>query len=567
MRKWLALLVVATAAMAAEDRWIEIRSGPFDVLSDAGDRPAREALNQLEQVRYLVGTALGKLDLTTVWPVRVVVRKAGPPVPLTWTRDSYTGALTAGAPIPRAWLRECIRLLIESNARRMPAGIEAGLEEFYSTVEAVSTKVTLGQPPAERTLAWARIHLLVTDPAYSGKLRALLYNLQQGADAEPAYRNAFAKTQAEIDKQAAAQLAAGNFTTIVVGGRPLDPRRDFTAQDAPAPFPQMVVADLTPGEASYRSLLNYAPAAAHEGLGFVSLAGNAKEEARKEFAAAIGAGSSSARAWLEQGRLEPEKARAAFEKAAALNPLWAEPHALLAEVESDPSRKLNELKIAAQLEPRNAARWRALAEFNLQHDRYTEASKAWAAAETASVDEAERESVREAQRSIEGRRLDYEAAERRRREEEKQRDLQKLKDEALARVRAAEAKANAGAPAPPAGRQIVDWSQMPAASGNARGKLTRIDCASGVMRLALAGDDGKPLRLALRESARVMAFDGEKIELACGVQKVVRTVAVEFFPKKDAKLGTDGEVVTLEFVRVAAPEPESGERPALPKPE
>ena len=123
MRKWLALLAIATAAMAAEDRWIEIRSGPFDVLSDAGDRPAREALNQLEQVRYLVGTALGKLDLTTVWPVRVVVRKAGPPVPLTWTRDSYTGALTAGAPIPRAWLRECIRLLIESNARRMPAGL------------------------------------------------------------------------------------------------------------------------------------------------------------------------------------------------------------------------------------------------------------------------------------------------------------------------------------------------------------------------------------------------------------------------------------------------------------
>ena len=64
--------MTATAA----DRWIEVRSGPFQIVTDAGDRGARETLNQLEQVRYLLGTALGIEDLKTLWPVRIVIGKS-----------------------------------------------------------------------------------------------------------------------------------------------------------------------------------------------------------------------------------------------------------------------------------------------------------------------------------------------------------------------------------------------------------------------------------------------------------------------------------------------------------
>lgn len=553
VHRLLALWIAAGAVVCAADRWIEIRSGPFDVLCDGGVKPAREALNQLEQVRHLAGTALGKPDLAGLWQVRVVLRKNAPPVPLAWTRDSYTGALTTGAPIPPEWMRDLVRLFIEWNAQRMPAGIEKGVAEFYSTAHAVGTKVTLGQPPTERTLDWARIHLLVTNPEYSGKLRVLLYNLARGVDAEPAFRNAFGKNPAEIDKEAAAQLASGSFDAVTVGGRPLDPERDFHDEAAAPPWPQIVIADLTPNEATYMALRNYAPAAAHEGLGFVALAAKRTEEARREFAAAVDAKSASARAWLELGRLELEKARALLEKAAALNPLWAEPHVLLAEIESDPSRKLNELKIAAQLEPRNAVRWQALAEFNLKHNRYPEAAKAWAAAEAASVDGAQREEMREARRSIEEQRLEFEAAERRRAAEEKRRELQKLRDQALARVRAAEERANAGAPPPPPDRKIVEWDEVKA-EGKVRGKLTRIDCVKRVVRITIESGGAKPLRLVLPPSARVIAMEGENIEIACGIPVIVRTVVVEYRPKENAKLGSDGEVAAMEFLRVA-PEP------------
>ena len=43
---------MAASAFAAD--WIEYRSGPFHVVSDAGDRAARERLTQLEQVRFVM---------------------------------------------------------------------------------------------------------------------------------------------------------------------------------------------------------------------------------------------------------------------------------------------------------------------------------------------------------------------------------------------------------------------------------------------------------------------------------------------------------------------------------
>jgi hypothetical protein len=548
MPKWLVWLLLPLAATGAEDRWIDLRSGPFQVLSNAGDRPARDVLNLLEQLRDTLGTALGKPDLTTLWPVRVLVLKAGQPVGLALSRDTYTGALAESAPIPPEWLRECLRILIESNARRMPAAIESGLEDFYSTAQASGTKVTLGQPPppAQRNLDWARIHLIVVDPAYSGKLRVVLYNLQQGADPEPAFRNAIGKTPADLDRQVQAYLAAGNFQTIAIGGRALDPRSDFAVRPAAPPLPQIALADLKPERAAYGALLNTAPILAHEGLGLVALRDQRTQDARENLAAATDAASTCARCWLEFARLNPDKAPAALATAARLNPAWAEPHVLLAALESDPSKQLQELKTAAQLEPRNAARSQALAEFNQAHHRYPEAAKAWAAAELASVDEAERARIHEARRAIDEQRLEFEAAERRRLEEEKQRDLQRVKDAAMAEIHAAEERANRGQPAPPPDRKIVNLLDGPAPQGKARGRLTQIDCIGRLMRLVVEGDEGPPTRLLIRDLSKVILMGSGPSTLSCGKQNPAPFVTVEYFPKPDPKLGTAGEVATLE---------------------
>jgi hypothetical protein len=554
--RWLPFILIPFLA-SAEDRWIEIRSGPSQVLSNAGDRPARIVLNELEQVRYLVGAALGKDDLKSTWPFRILVFKSAErtgPVPPALARDTYAAALMANTPIPPKWLREYVRILIESNSGRMPAGIESGMEEFYSTAEANGTKVTLGAPPpgAASNLDWARIHLLVTSPEYAGRLRVLLYNLQRGADREPAFKNAFMKSAAEIDQQAAALLKSGNFQTVTVGGRPLNPLRDFTAQPAEPTRVSVAQADLRlaggeDAQGQFRSLLNAAPAEAHEGLGLVALRQNRTDEAREEFAAAVEAGSKSAAAWLNSARLDPdpEKARAKLQKAAELNKAWAEPYAALAGIETDPSQKLQWFKTAASIEPRNAAYWVGAAELYQSHHKYSEAAKAWAAAEDASVDDAERERIRAARRAIEERRLEYEAAERKRQEDERQSDLKRVQNAALAEVRAAEERANRAHPPLNPNIKVVPMDIPDASPGKVKGTISRIDCIGRVVRLAIRTPEGQAVRLLISDPGNLAVLGAGDLSLKCGAAPPARTVSVDYQPKANAKLGTAGEVVAI----------------------
>jgi hypothetical protein len=544
--RWLALLLIPLAA-AADDRWIEIRSGPFQILTNAGDRGGRDVLNQLEQVRYLLGAALGKQELKTLWPVRIVISKSGAPAVPVWTRDTYTGAIPADTAMPPACLREVVRILIESNVGRMPAGIESGVADFFSTAQASGPKVTLGAPPpAERRNAdWARIDLLQTDPNYAGRLHVLLYNLLHGGDMTPAMRNAFGKSPAEIDKQAAAILAGGNFPTVVISARALDPRRDFAPKAVAGPLPSIAQADLS---GAYQPLLPSAPAEAHEGLGLVALREKRTADALKELTAATEAGSTSARAWCEHARLMTDtvKAKAELEKAAKLNPNWAEPFVVLAAIETDPERQLQWLKAAASLDPRNAARWTAVAEVYQRHNMYPQAVKAWAAAEDASVDEAERERIGAARHSIEQQRLDYEVAERKRAEDEKQRDLDRVKAASLAKIHAAEESANrANVRANPSGK-VETMEIADTAPAKVDGSLVQIDCLGRVMRLVVRDASQKQTRLLVRDPKSVVVFGGE-LSLRCGPQRPPRTVSIDYRPKADAKLGAAGEVVAVTY--------------------
>jgi hypothetical protein len=346
----------------------------------------------------------------------------------------------------------------------MPPEIEDGLVRFYSTMQVEGTRVTLGipVPSAERNTAWAKVHLLQTSPDYSGKLRVLLYNLQQSADPAPAYRNAFGKTPADIEKEAAAHLASGQFQTVMGNSKAVSAVRDFRPSYE-APLAAAALADLKlvqhapDARAAYEALLQTAPAAAHEGLGLIALEAGRKDEARREFQAAVDAGSKSARVHLELARLEESgaKRRAELDEAVKLNPAWSAPHAFRATLETDPLRKLQALQAAANLAPRDAALQRQLAELYMAVNKYGDASRAWAAAEHAATNDAERAAMRDARRAIEDKRLEWQEAERKRREEERDREMRAVREKALADVRAAEARANRSAPPAPADRKVV----------------------------------------------------------------------------------------------------------------
>ncbi len=554
-RLWLVLLT----PLLLPAGWTEYRSGPFNLITDAGGREGRAVLAHFEQLRHVLGTLIGKQDPQPLWPVRLVVFKNPKDLarykeiaPMSLSRDETVAVMQANEPVPPDASRAMVRLLIDSNAAaRMPAEFEEGLQILLSTLQVDATRVTLGTPPpaADRTPGWARLHMLATRPEYSGKIRVLLFNLQQGADREAAYRNAFEKSAGAIDEEVQAYVMAGKFEAVPFSGRPIDPERQFHDRDLDDEEAGLRMAELllanpaktAEARSACQEIVNadVASKAGHECLGLLDLRDGDQQAARQEFQAATGEGCRSARAWLELAKLtgNPE---AALEAAAKWNPRWSEPHRLMAEQAKNPQHKADLLKKAANLAPRNAGLWRQLAELYTSMDAFSESARAWAAAERAAETPQERQAILEARSNIERLKLAHADEERRRAAEEEARELQKLKDELESRVRSAEAKANRGeSPVQP--EKIERWWDGPKTT-KLQGTLQRVDCqARGAARLSVQTADGKTVQLVVRDPKNVVITGGGDTSLGCGAQRPAKRVSLEFLPKNPP------EVTIIEF--------------------
>ena len=170
----LPLLFLLPCILAAGDRWIKFTAGPFEVLTDAG-QDGRETLVRFEEFRHAVGEVVGETDLQTPQPVRILLFKNG----RGWTatesimqgRDCYAIVLEEKAPVsPAVWIG-LTRLFLAVNTAQMPPAFEHGLVEFFSTFSVNGIHITVGTPPPQPDLDWARIHLLVTVPEYFGSLK------------------------------------------------------------------------------------------------------------------------------------------------------------------------------------------------------------------------------------------------------------------------------------------------------------------------------------------------------------------------------------------------------------
>ncbi len=103
----LSLVFLLPFLLAAEDHWIKFTSGPFELLTDAGQR-GRETLVRFEEFRHAVGEVVGETDLQTPQPVRILLFKNGggwtTNEPMVEGRDRYAIVLEDKAPIsPAVW--------------------------------------------------------------------------------------------------------------------------------------------------------------------------------------------------------------------------------------------------------------------------------------------------------------------------------------------------------------------------------------------------------------------------------------------------------------------------------
>ncbi|MGH9667566.1 MAG: tetratricopeptide repeat protein, partial [Bryobacteraceae bacterium] len=382
--------------------------------------------------------------------------------------------------------------------------------------------------------------------------------LAQGGDRNGAAQNAFDQPVAALQRRASAYLAAGQFPTAEVSARALNPNFDFPERTWDRNTADLTLADLLAANparaaqaaAAYGALKSIE---AEAGLGLLAAREKKTEEARRYLGEATAGGSRSPFAWVELAAIESDsaKARADLEKAVPLNPLWGEPHLRLSKLGADPAAQVPELKIAARLEPRNAELWQTLAETALAANEFEEAEKAWSAAERAAATPGQRAQIHKARLDVEQKRLDFEEAERRRAEEEKARDLERVRNAALAQVQQAVADANRkmaanGSTSSP--NEVVPWSHAQQGTKKLDGVLQQVDCLGKSARLAIRGNDGSVTRLMIRNATGIVLPEGGEHMLGCGAQSKDRRVHVEYKGKPDAKLGVAGDVVSVELL-------------------
>jgi hypothetical protein len=507
--------------------WTQFQSGPFEVISEAGDKEARITLNYLEQLRNAIGLAVGQQEMQSVWPIRVVVLKSKRQTypELKFARDSWICGIEQITPRTAA---SVVEVLLQSWPGHVPPNLRRGMLSLYSTLDVDGTHVTLGKPPAVKDRDWARAHMLAVQPEFSGRVRVLLSNLGKGIDPEVSYRNAFEKTAEQIEQALNKYIETGQYGTYPVSGKPINAQRQFYPKDVDDQAAALTMADLAFANGATPVF------ASPEGQGLVALRKGDKDKARELLAQATGA-----YALVEYAKLLPEAQRIPLlEKAAAANSRWAEPYKLIGALETHPAQKLAALRKATLLDPNDIATWILLAQTQEAAQQMAEATKSWAAAERISDDPEQREKLHQMRAAGERARGEAELAARDEARRKTEQELQDLKNRALMEIRKAEARANAGKPVIDP-KTLDEYKEGPDTK-KLTGVLIRVVCQGTQATLHVQNGRSVTKLLVVDPNTVAIAGGGER-SLSCGAQKSARNVEVEYEP------GPMKKVTRIEF--------------------
>lgn len=472
-----AIVLLLFPLLLHADDWTVYRMGPFEVFTDQDKKQARSVLNHLEQLRWTFAYFTGKNEPKTLWPIRVVVSKRPTSPELTQISDGWQGFLNLKDDVPRGWNSQIVRIFIEDNLGRMPTEIEQGLIAVLSTVEVSGTHVIVGQPLEIPALDWARMHFLMTSEDYRGRVRVILANLDKGVNMDVAFRNAISRTRAEIDKEAQAHLAGTTVATFDLPGKPLNADRDFTPR-----VPDEVAVRRATGDRN----------AAETAMGLA-----------------------------ESGK---------FEEASKVKPDWSKPFYELSKVEKDSGRKAGLLKKAAELSPRDSKLWTDFAVLMMEYQRWPDADKAWAQAERAASDPDAKKAIQAKRSAMVDERAAAEEQAKREAKLAKEREIQELKNQTVARIREAENKANQGKSPLDPNTKVVDWWDGPKPDAKVSGILKRVNCIGRKLQLVV-DVNGKATTLGIADPSKIVVEGSDQAALGCGIQKPARNVEVEYFSK------------------------------------
>ncbi len=533
--------------------WLRLLSPGFELVTNAGEAAGREVLARFEQLRRVFRGA------EAVLPVRVYLfrseRDMKPFRPAESTKGFYQSSperdiiviQEIGAETMRAAFHEYVHLVLNHASTRLPRWFEEGTAEFYSTLESESERLRIGRPVEAhlRTLArtpwldagtffsvdrkspyyndsskvgifyaqsWALVHMLNLAPEY----RAGMPRFADGAT----FLEAFGKTRDDALRDLRRYLGAGSLPVADVAGADGGNATALQMHELDETAASLLKAELLlavgkdkEAAKAYLKLPQERPDV-QTALGILALGRRDHAEAGQRLKRALELGSRQASTYFEYAMLLRETGGSRDEvlknlrKTVQLDPNYAEAHFLLSLL-GPAEEKIEHLNRAVAILPRQSNFWHALA--MAQHDLgHTEAAR------------------RAAARALENATTEQETT------------------MAQAALRLAGQTKEARGPKKPDVVVPPSWNE-PKGDARVEGVLRRIDCFSQGARMFLEAG-GRHVSVYIANPGEVLLRDASSVtfEFACGVQKP-RNVSVEYVTRPDARLGTAGDVVSIQF--------------------
>jgi hypothetical protein len=343
MRTGMLVLSVMTAHEASN--WIRVSTPSVEIFNHANENTARPLLNRLETLRSIFRESS---IAESPEPLRVFLfssekefskYRAEPSTAGFYTRDVDKDFIVLGQSfaLNRIAAHEYLHMVIRHSSPLLPAWLEEGLPEFYSTAPISGTKLRIGDPiplllnllQSEPWLSaeelgsggskdclifyaesWALVHMLSLGPGWRGSLPQFIQLLAQDRPQSEAFFVAFG---ASMTDALAALHSYRNDPKVVTSSAPPveDVKLSPTTKLDPLEI-SLTFADLalhTGRRSLARSLFEHAAqdhpesTAAIAGLGFLALAEDRKEDAKRYFEKAIAAGYKNAETFFQMAAL------------------------------------------------------------------------------------------------------------------------------------------------------------------------------------------------------------------------------------------------------------------------
>lgn len=350
-----AVVFLAASSAPAKDKWINLRTKNFNIVSNGDEGDTRQLALKLEQFRVII-SKLTNTSLVAPVPITVVVFKSdgsfkpfkplygGKPASLSGffqrSEDENLIALdmNAGTEYPMAVIfHEYTHLFTAYTPIAWPLWLREGVAEFYSTFDVKKNEVTIGKPLTRHVLllrenkfvpfetlfsvvhsspvynerdkkgvfyaeSWALVHYLMygNDHARQPQLLQFILSLGRGVDLERAFSEAFKTDFATMEKELRRYIGKDAYPGMIYTMDSTEGEKEISARPIPDAEVQYNLGNLLmrinrveDAEAYFSQAieLDSKLAGPYEGRGLIAMRRNQYSEAKDHFKQAVALGS------------------------------------------------------------------------------------------------------------------------------------------------------------------------------------------------------------------------------------------------------------------------------------